>query len=173
MLTPSFAKGSQCASLNVDVQQQLTIQPDTSQSRQSRSHTLGKAAKSVVSSPYLNCIESLLRKYPRRSSSPRCRNFSTRAAECRERRENGREREIRTDNLRTGHGRQNHRSYRKCEPRYERTSVIICGDDSVNAEGCMQTDSEQQIHREEQTILKSRGETRAMVQDLALGDRVL
>ena len=46
---------------------------------------------------------------------------------------------------------------------------MIIFDDCGNAEIYLQTDSEQQMHRKEQTALKIPGRNRAMVQDLALG----
>ena len=43
---------------------------------------------------------------------------------------------------------------------------------SHNAEACLQMGSEQQIHREGQALPRNPGRTKAMGQDLALGDRV-
>lgn len=51
-----------------------------------------------------------------------------------------------------------------------RSHVRFCNHSEV-AEACVQMDSDQQIHKGEQTILKSPGVTRAMGQDLALGHR--
>lgn len=49
---------------------------------------------------------------------------------------------------------------------------MLCDGVAKNADTCLQADSEQQMHREEQTMmLKSPGGTRAMGQDLALGHR--
>lgn len=49
--------------------------------------------------------------------------------------------------------------------------VIHC-DRSGNFDACLQTGSEQQMHREKQKMLKSPGRTRAMGQDLVSGHEV-
>lgn len=50
-------------------------------------------------------------------------------------------------------------------------SHVIFSNHSEVAEAYLQMDSDQQIHKEEQTMLKSPGAARAMGQDLALGHR--